>query len=108
MKPRNCPHCNTTLGIEENFDFDEVNNLICGSCGGVVYPATVVSETDFETKLRATKSPTTTTTTYYGAWQIFPGPTKIYPNNYVPPVTINNYNNKIDSKLKPIDNNYMG
>ena len=38
-KPRTCPYCRAVLGIMDGFTFDLSLNLMCGSCGKVVFPA---------------------------------------------------------------------
>jgi hypothetical protein len=46
-RPRQCPHCGRRIPVLNGYTFDQELNLRCGNCGKVIFPATVVAETDF-------------------------------------------------------------
>ena len=52
-RARLCPHCQQSIPLEKGFYFDGKMNLVCGSCGKVVYPTDAASEAEITTQVRS-------------------------------------------------------
>jgi hypothetical protein len=58
-KPRTCPQCLHTIGIEDGFHFTKDLIMVCDKCGKNVFPTDYMSETNIETAVKARTSPPT-------------------------------------------------
>lgn len=48
--PRQCPHCEKGVPVFSGYAFDKELNLVCGSCGKVIFPVTAAAEAELKQK----------------------------------------------------------
>jgi len=70
MLSRKCPSCDKKIQYDENYSFDKNNSLICGNCGGLVFPTNYESNRSIEDGVDKKKRNKTYSPYYYRKNQV--------------------------------------